>query len=453
MLSILCLLLLSAPLARAQEMQIPLDENGRLEVLTAELREELGLFRDVEGFSEARLFQAGDSLYTLEITTQRDGATLRTRRSLTQAEMLALRADVTRRIRVQAPAAGMDQEGRTALITGTTALAMGYYGLALPNAFNIENGNTIAGFWLLSSGLGFVLPYALTSHSRVTPAMATMAIQGGMRGIFDGWLLYGLIKGEGFMDNVAYGGEPYLGIGVAGSLLEFGIGYMIADKADMSAGTASMIAIGGNLGLGLGFETYGLAVGDGEGDVRTMAATVLGVSALGYAAGSAFAHSSHYTAGDATVFTTAALLGAGVPPALASLTESEEARLYLGLSMAGCIGASVIANGFLATRDFSSAQGNYVSLATTAGGLMGAGLGLMAVGESDNGNTILALTAAGATGAFMLMCSSYSDRAAASARSSSWNLQINPAGLAAAFAPGAIRLRAPLPLVGVSARW
>jgi hypothetical protein len=86
-LPLLIVLLLPSAAAPAQELQIPIDESGRIMVLTAELREELGLFRDVEGFAEARLFLAGDSAYVLEVTTLRGGATLRQRTSLTRAEM------------------------------------------------------------------------------------------------------------------------------------------------------------------------------------------------------------------------------------------------------------------------------------------------------------------------------------------------------------------------------
>jgi hypothetical protein len=282
------------------------------------------------------------------------------------------------------------------LIIGTTSLAMLYYGWALPVTVNSKSGSHLGMWlregsfpeWLLISGVGFMVPFIVTSNVRVTPGMSTLAIQGGIRGIVDSWLFNGLLKGKEFMD-----GETPIGIGMAGSLAELGVGYAIADVLDLSAGTASMISIGGNVGLGLGIETFAVITAEpplnSDAATYTICAMALGGSALGYFAGAKLAAAHHYTAGDASVFTTAALIGAGAPPALASLTNSEDSHLYLGLSMAGCIAGCWFAHDFLADRDFSSAQGNYVS----------------------------------------------------------------PAGLVSALSPNALRLRAPVPLVGVSARW
>src|SRR6185295_10082406 len=76
----------------AQEVQVPLDEAGRLEMITPELARKLDLFTDVAGFREARLFRVSDSSYVLEVTSGDRAGLRRDRRPLSAAEAAAFRA-------------------------------------------------------------------------------------------------------------------------------------------------------------------------------------------------------------------------------------------------------------------------------------------------------------------------------------------------------------------------
>src|SRR5262245_17169186 len=89
-----------APLSglRAQEVQVPLDEAGRLQVITPDLARKLELFTDVTGFREARLFRVSDSSYVLELTAADRSGLRRERRPLSAVETAAFRTDLTSRL-------------------------------------------------------------------------------------------------------------------------------------------------------------------------------------------------------------------------------------------------------------------------------------------------------------------------------------------------------------------
>jgi hypothetical protein len=356
--------------------------------------------------------------------------------------------------RVEATAEETDQEHLSSLRTATTLLSACYYGPALMETFRVKDEGTKLSFCLAMGGLGYFLPQLLAPDGRVTEGMATLAVHGGIRGIFDGWMLYKMATGRDSTGEDFFADKNVLGAGVAGSLAELGIGYMIAKNADMSAGTANMITTCGNLGLGLGCEAYAMITTDEVDDVHYagLFGSMLGCSALGYVAGSMFANGSHYTTGDTSVFSAASLLGSALPPALATLSESENSRLYFGLSMAGCLGAAVLADRFLASRDFTTSQGNAVGLGMLGGMLAGWGLGFAVTGD-DDAEPNAPWAALGAAGGFALMLGIYSGEASTAAKGSAWNIQVNPAGLASVLIPRASHARAPLPLLGVSAAW
>jgi len=95
--ALLATLALGAGGLRAQEVQVPVDEAGRIQVITAELARRLGLFAEVEGFREARLFQLPDGTFLLEITSGRGNQLQRDRRPLSAADAAAFRSDLTAR--------------------------------------------------------------------------------------------------------------------------------------------------------------------------------------------------------------------------------------------------------------------------------------------------------------------------------------------------------------------
>src|ERR1019366_1720252 len=63
--------------AVAQEVQVPFDSAGTIQVINQDLEKKLDLFTAYPHFEEARLFQEPDSSYSVEITSDSSGRTLR----------------------------------------------------------------------------------------------------------------------------------------------------------------------------------------------------------------------------------------------------------------------------------------------------------------------------------------------------------------------------------------
>jgi hypothetical protein len=195
--SLAVVLAVARPAAAQQEVQVPFDQQGRIQVLDAPTAARLGLFTDrYPGYQEARLLLLlPDSSYVLEITTVRAGQTYRERVPQTPAEVEALRRQVTDRIAARPPAALLDQEGRGALLTTTTLLGLGFYGWGIPVALNLEADQTVAALYMLTAGGSFFVPWALTRGAVVTRGMADLAGWGATRGIVQGVVLHELIRG------------------------------------------------------------------------------------------------------------------------------------------------------------------------------------------------------------------------------------------------------------------
>jgi hypothetical protein len=103
---------LHATAARAQEVQVPLDRSGRIERIDAQLAKRLGTFGDrYPGFTEARLFRAPDSTFTLDVTMARGGQILRERVPLSLAGVDSLRTMISERWPRRSAAGWPDQEG------------------------------------------------------------------------------------------------------------------------------------------------------------------------------------------------------------------------------------------------------------------------------------------------------------------------------------------------------
>lgn len=210
-----------APVAgglRAQEIQVPVDEAGRIQVITAELASRLGLFADVDGFREARLFRLPDATFVLEITSSPRGGLRRERRPLSAAEAAEFRRDLTERVTARAPAAVLDQGGRTKLLVGTMVLGLGYYGWATALAFDPEDSQTGVALYMLTAGTTFIAPFLATKNHAVPDAVATMALWGAMRGPIHGVLASEL--GDAEKDKTKFAWTVALGAteGIAGAV-------------------------------------------------------------------------------------------------------------------------------------------------------------------------------------------------------------------------------------------
>lgn len=463
----LAALLLWAGSARAQEVQVPLDEQGRVEVVDASLAARLGLFEDeYPGFREARLFQAPDSSYVLEVTLVRDGRTARQRVPLTAAQAAELRRRVSGRVAERAPQAGLDQNGRYLLLGQTTLLGVGFYSWAVPV---IADANDTEAFslGLLSVGASFFLPYALTEGKPVSYGMANLSRYGATRGIAHGLLVYELMGGGDDEADCEF--DPELGFevcdydgdpgerGSAATALVMSVGegvagYLWARNENMTAGRANAIGTGGDFGL---LGGLGLAYVAGTDDIseRTTAAIALPAAAAGIYAAHRISAGRDYTWGDADVVYTAGALGILAGIAAADLLTLEERPLVAAGMLGGAAGL-YLGGRHVRGTDFTVGQASLNRLGTIAGGLVGLGLGALISVEDEDPTAALAGAAAGATLGYLGTYRSLA-RAAREQRGESgplaWKVHVSPAGvLGLASGIGVPQSGASTPLVSFS---
>src|SRR6185503_357317 len=229
----------------AQEVQVPLDDAGRLEMITPELPRKLDLFTDVAGFREARLFRVSDSSYVLEVTAGDRAGLRRDRRPLSAAEAAAFRADLMSRIASRAPRATLDQSGRTKLLVGSTVLGLGYYGFAAALALDPDNDQSAVAAYMVTAASSFFLSYLVTRTQSISDVVAMLALWGAMRGALHGYVASGIGNAES--DKTKFAWSVLLGVteGFAGGI--------VGRTRGMTPGRAELTGAGGDIGLGAGF--------------------------------------------------------------------------------------------------------------------------------------------------------------------------------------------------------
>lgn len=277
------------------ERQVPVDSARGLRTIGPDLRRELGLFEDVEGFVEARLFELDDGRTVLEISFRRDGGLLRERRYLPPEVVASLRSHLIRRIAerdvppvaVAPPEAGtadgagaptdggdrqgededgqgedapaesgpvadgpvakgpgpvVDRDGATArdgapgrrgLLLGHALLGVAFHGWAVPELLGVRGARPRAAAHLATAGLSYLVPHLLTRDLPVDAAHRHASLWGGTRGIAYGLLAASAVTGEETYRDRAHLGSA-LAFSVAGSVL----GYRAVDERDLDEGTA-----------------------------------------------------------------------------------------------------------------------------------------------------------------------------------------------------------------------
>ena len=425
--TILCLfLLLSLALTAsslAQEAQVPMDEEGKLDYIDSKLEQQLGLFTQYQNFQEARLFQVSDTSFVLEISYQPGEQLLKERLPLSANETFEFRRKVTERIKHEKPEVVLDQEGRSKLIAGSLALSMGYYGWAVPVMFDLQDGKTISALYMLISGAGFFIPLTATRHKRVTDGEATFSLYGGTRGIVHGIFTYGLISGKDASEREA------VGAGMVGSLAEAITFFALANKSNMRPGKAEVIGIGGDFGLGLGLGTAHLANFFDDDKERSLCASIVLGSGAGLLAGKFLADRQPYTRGDAYVLRGAGMLGAYLPVAAVDLAKPKDDKTYTSAAMAGAVVGLGVGHFLVRGKDFTTGQGKLLNLGELAGGLVGLGVAHLVSSDEHDRSLYLVSSAVGATAGFWLLYWSFAEDARTQEKSTSWNIRFAPEGL------------------------
>ncbi len=150
-------------LAASQEVSVPFDSAGKIQVVDEKLNKQLGLFPNISGFKQAQIFKVSDTLYSLELTRDESGKLIRERKTMTGSEYLRLTAKVDSILAVK-PIASEIRAAKIKLLTGQAALialsetACGLLGLGI-SYLTTDNWGVYTLGTALGAGLGFGLAY------------------------------------------------------------------------------------------------------------------------------------------------------------------------------------------------------------------------------------------------------------------------------------------------------
>lgn len=375
------------------ERRVPLAPGADIVEIPRSLRDRLGLFPAVEGFSVARLLQQDDGAIVLEVEATVGGELVRERRVLSDAELADLRESVVDRLAQSGGLAAMDRSGRGGFVLGHTLLGLGYHGWALPAILDLETSRSQVAAYLLTAGASFYVPYRLTSSRGVSGAQRDLSLYGGSRGILYGVLLGDVIGNrdrDGF-DRVRLGGG--LALSVAGSAA----GYVAA--RDASQGSTALWGVMGDFGLMAGagsayaFGPYATReVEERDGDFVGIT-TVSRNRDLGHAitfaggigglvAGRWMGGRSVYTEGNAGALRSAGILGAQLGIS-AGRAFTDEGRAIAGIGLVGGVAGIITGDRLVADRRLSSGEGLLVNAGHIAGAAGALGVTYLLTADVD----------------------------------------------------------------------
>ncbi|MBD3224517.1 MAG: hypothetical protein GF313_07295 [Caldithrix sp.] len=416
-------LALDLSVSRAQEIKIPFDENGNILTIDDRLERKLNLFPGYTQFKEAHLFQLSDSVFAVEIFCRPREQLIKYRLLYNRQEMQVLRQKVTQKIQLTQKGPALNQEGRTKMIGGIMTLSLAYYGWAFPAALEVDNGKMATALYMLTGGAGFFLPLSLTRDRAVSDAAATLSLYGGTRGIFHGVALANALSSNDNESGILVSGMLF-------SISETMVGYQIAQKTNMTAGTSEVIGVGGDFGMGIGLATAHLADWFDKNNEQTAAASFLVGSGLGMLGGNWLAGQQLYTRGDAHVLGATGLLGAYLPLAVVDLSNTDNDKLYTSASLLGSLVGLGLGHKLVAKKDFSKAQGNFIRLSEIAGGLLGTGFAYLLSSEgADNSSLYLTSSSIGATAGFWLMYRHYAGEAIVHNNTTTMHFNFDPGSI------------------------
>lgn len=378
----------------SQEIQIPFDNEGKIQIIDNKLNEKLSYFINYKGFKQALLFQVNDSNYMLEISYQPDKQMLRERKALTQIEKESLLLEIITSINQKAPEYSVDQEGRTTLIISSTIGGLSLYGPSLISIFRLTDRPAIATY-MFTVGASFVVPFYLTRKEPVSVASAWLGIYGESRGFIHG------MAASSFFDTDE---RTSLGISMCTSIGEGTLGYFYARNNRLTAGQASAYQIYGDASSVLGLLIAGSA-GLYDNNVETdkkIAATYLVSNFAGLALAKYVTSKNVYDTGDSYVSLNSGILGAISALTIVNYFEPDEFKVYSSFIAAGGIGGLYLGNYYAKNYDYTMGQGLLTLVGSVAGGLIGTGLGILATDEIDS-KLILTTSTIGGWGGFIAM--------------------------------------------------
>lgn len=277
----------------------------------------------------------------------------------------------------------------------------------------------IATYLVVATGTYF----ASSDYARFYQVSATasdFATAGALRGALAGWA----IAQASYADVHGTAGGVFIGsfAGMAGGLVAGG---------RMTDGEAAATRFGGDLLAAIGYGFGSAGAGSRAG--RDGGVAAVGAALVGLPLGHWYASQASYrvTAGDVSALWASAGIGAAVAGAFIANGSPSKSTVTSALAGGALLGAFA-GDRFLArTYDHSVAEGRLVALGAAAGGVMGAGIGMLTAATHQRMSSVTAgFGAVGAIGGLVLAERYLVPRA--DAGRALGRLELNPAGVLAA---------------------
>lgn len=294
-------------------------------------------------------------------------------------------------VRPVAPAKRGESVLHQSFVRDQAALGLLVYG---PSFASAVTGNAVAwaATYVVVGGGTYFAASQLSRDLAVNEPTSWFATQAAVRGGLSGW---GIAYGAG-ADRRTRAGSIFLGsIGFAAGAVALGRGMSDGEVAASVFG-ADLTALGGLAATHIASPFAG---------TRTRAGITAAAGLLGYPLGYWYAsHASyHVSAGDVNTLWTGAAVGATAASAFIA-NGRPSARTVAATLTAGALAGTILDDRLLVRRrDHSPEDGQMVVLAAVAGGMMGAGLGILTGAAHDRVSAATAaLTAAGAVSGIVL---------------------------------------------------
>lgn len=385
--------------AQIVERPVPFDSGGLVTVMTPYLADRAGLrppWWPVSGeFSEARLFTANDSTYVLAVT-RRTGVV--ERYALSSTDRDAIRAVVSRLPRETIMAR---TDARNAFVRDQTLLGIFVYAPAFAGAIGQGNTGSASAGYLVVAGGSFFAASEISRRMFISRPQADLSFNTGLNGALAGWATAFLFSagGTGQSAGAFIGGLTGATIGVRAA-------------RNMTEADAVASGFGSDIGALIGFGTmealrgkaectFDLATGNNTCTRRRLSdrsevAIVLASGLIGYPMGLLYPRNASYnvTAGDVRTLWTTAGLGAVAGITLLN-THSSYSHFATAATIGGVLGM-MAGDRFLVQRyDHDRDEADRLSLGTTAGALIGAGVAALDSSWRNNPHIIGGLAIAG----------------------------------------------------------
>jgi hypothetical protein len=408
--TVLILIVLLTGAAFAQpviEQPVPFDSSGRVFAIDRAMRNRFGLFPDAEFFSNARLWLSPAG-YVLELG--RTDST-RERRLLTEPEFLELKQQLALKLPSRL---GLDQSGRGLFLLSQLPLALAWYSPAMLSLINPPDGTIGAAIYTTTAAAAFFAPLVITRNATVTQAQASMSVDYGYYGVFDGFALSSLIGWRNFFNQSEGPGWQYratsammLATSVGGQVLGNYLGRRFTLGQARYASVLTDCGLADGLLTGIFLQSAGDNSLDGASRLNA-ALTIVGSLAGGYA-GYKLGLARPWTEGQALVIGAGGFFGPLVADGAMVTVVTDQALidhgmpLLSGFAVLGNVGGTYLAQRLVADRPISTSAGFMAIGATVGGGLLGAGLGLAIFGRMNQSQHIIAgFATAGTAGGFAL---------------------------------------------------